>query len=107
MDKKYLFIGLGGLIVAGFLAWLFIESSRPLPGKQFAYDCSSDMDFSQIGDLNGVDKCRVHIPLGAQVTYGSNPPVFGPHYPEWTKAGVYSTVNDDRNLVHSLEHGYV
>jgi len=31
----------------------------------------------------------------------------GPHYAEWTRAGIYNRAPEDGNLVHSLEHGYV
>ena len=45
--------------------------------------------------------------MGTKVDYNSNPPTSGPHYEIWTQAGVYDAPKDDRNLVHSLEHGYV
>ncbi len=90
-----------------FLGWLFIESTKPLPGEKQAYNCDNFVDFSKLGDLNTSDKCRVHVPPGTEVKYNSNPPVFGPHYGDWIRAGVYTEVKDDRNLVHSLEHGYV
>lgn len=53
------------------------------------------------------DLGRGHAPIGTEVKYNSNPPTSGPHYEDWVKAGVYSEVKDDRNLVHSLEHGYI
>lgn len=79
------------LIVAliAFLAWLFMASSKPLPGEKVA------------------DLGRGHVPIGTPVEYNSNPPTSGKHYEEWIRAGVYSEPKDDRNLVHSLEHGYV
>jgi len=40
-------------------------------------------------------------------TYNSNPPTSGPHSAVWTSAGFYETEKNDRNLIHSLEHGYV
>lgn len=80
------------LAVAAFLAfliWLFIESSKPLPG-------------TKVADLG-----RGHVPVGEQVDYNSNPPTSGKHYDDWIRSGVYAESRDDRNLVHSLEHGYV
>ncbi len=50
---------------------------------------------------------RTHIKLGTKVTYNSDPPTSGPHYPDWAKSGVYDKPVDDRFLVHSLEHGYI
>lgn len=88
MTKKYVYIFLAVAIFLAFLIWLFIESSKPLPG-------------TKIADLG-----RGHV-VGEKVDYNSNPPTSGKHYEEWVRAGVYSEVKDDRNLVHSLEHGYI
>ena len=77
------------LIFTIVLVWLFVESSKPLPGTKTA------------------DEGRGHVPLGEEVKYVTNPPTSGKHYEDWTRSGVYSSPKDDRNLVHSLEHGYV
>lgn len=87
--KKYIWIGASVLVAAGFLGWLFWASSKPLPGVKIA------------------DLGREHVPLGTVVEYNSNPPTSGKHYADWVRAGVYDNPRDDRNLVHSLEHGYV
>ena len=47
------------------------------------------------------------MPIGEKVDYNSNPPTSGKHYEDWIRSGVYSEPKEDRNLVHSLEHGYV
>lgn len=95
---------LAGIAILG---WLIHESVKPLPGEKIAYDCSSYADFSKLGTTNTDDKCRIHVPMETAVKYATNPPVFGPHDPEWTKAGVYDQLQSDRNTTHSLEHGYV
>ena len=77
------------IIVILFLAWLFWASTRPLPGQK------------------QVDEGRGHVQIGTEIKYNSNPPTSGEHYGDWTRAGVYTDVKDDRNLVHSLEHGYI
>lgn len=77
------------LIIIGFLTWLFIESSKPLPG-------------TKIADLG-----RGHVPVGEKVEYNSNPPTSGKHYEDWIRSGVYEQPQEDGYLVHSLEHGYV
>ena len=77
------------IVIIGFLAWLFIESSKPLPGQKFP------------------DEGRDHIEVGKAVDYKTNPPTSGKHYADWLRTGVYSESRDDRNLVHSLEHGYI
>lgn len=89
MQKKWLIIGITILILGAFLAWLFTASSQPLPGTKVA------------------DSGRKHVPAGEIVDYNSNPPTSGSHYEDWIRAGVYESPKDDRNLVHSLEHGYV
>lgn len=88
MDKKFL---IGGAIILAviILGWLLYLSTRPLPG-------------TKIEDLG-----RGHVEIGTEVKYNSNPPTSGEHYEDWVRAGIYSEVKDDRNLVHSLEHGYV
>lgn len=89
LSKKWIIIGIVILLFIAFLVWLFIESSKPLPGTKLA------------------DLGRGHVPVGTQVQYNSNPPTSGKHYEEWVRAGVYDNEKDDRNLVHSLEHGYI
>jgi hypothetical protein len=41
------------------------------------------------------------------VTYSQNPPVGGPHSPQWLTCGVYTTPVPNENAVHDLEHGAV
>ncbi|MBI3103672.1 DUF3105 domain-containing protein [Candidatus Daviesbacteria bacterium] len=87
--KKWIWIGLGIAALGAFLAWLFVESSKPLPG-------------TKIADLG-----TEHVPVGTKVEYNSDPPTSGKHYGEWIRSGVYETPKEDGYLVHSLEHGYV
>lgn len=48
-----------------------------------------------------------HVPEGTVITYNSNPPSSGPHYPVWANFSEYSAPLDEGYLVHSLEHGAV
>jgi len=48
-----------------------------------------------------------HVPEGTVITYNSNPPASGPHYPVWANFQEYSAPLDEGYLVHSLEHGAV
>lgn len=89
MRQKWIILGIITALLIAFLAWLFIESSKPLPG-------------TKIADLG-----RGHVQIGTEVNYNSNPPTSGKHYEDWIRVGVYEESKDDRNLVHSLEHGYV
>ena len=107
MTKKYVYILLGVAVLFAFLAWLFIESSKPLPGEKIASNCDSFMDFSKLENAKTADKCRIHVPEATLVNYSTNPPTLGPHSASWITKGFYDTSRFDGNLVHSLEHGYV
>lgn len=50
---------------------------------------------------------RAHVPEGTPLTYNSNPPSSGDHYPVWANFQEFTTTPDDGYLVHSLEHGAV
>ena len=89
MNKKWIIIAGIVVVLIAFLVWLFIESSKPFPGQKIK------------------DEGRGHVDIGTQVDYNSNPPTSGKHYADWVRSGFYSEPKDDRNLVHSLEHGYV
>jgi hypothetical protein len=77
------------LILAGIGFAVLKVFTAPLPGQAVA------------------DLGRSHVPIGTQENYNSNPPTSGPHYEDWVRFGVYDGPKDDRNLVHSLEHGYI
>jgi hypothetical protein len=49
----------------------------------------------------------MHVPEGTVITYDSNPPSSGPHYPVWANFQEYTAPLDEGYLVHSLEHGAV
>lgn len=53
------------------------------------------------------DLGRTHVKEGTKITYNSNPPTSGPHYPVWQKYGILDKPVADEYLVHSLEHGYI
>ncbi len=48
-----------------------------------------------------------HVAIDTVVTYNSNPPASGPHYPIWAAFQEYDKPVDRRYLVHDLEHGAV
>jgi len=75
------------LLISGF--WLYTEITKPLPGQLFE------------------DLGREHVTDISEVTYNSNPPTSGTHFPIWAKRGVYDRVISDGYLIHSLEHGYI
>lgn len=48
-----------------------------------------------------------HVPEGTPITYSTNPPSSGSHYPIWANFLEYNAPVADGYLVHSLEHGAV
>jgi hypothetical protein len=50
---------------------------------------------------------QTHVDQGTPIDYKENPPASGPHYPVWTRPGVYTDTIATGNWVHSLEHGYI
>lgn len=48
-----------------------------------------------------------HVAIDTPVTYNSNPPTSGPHYPVWAAYQEYTKPVDRRYYVHDLEHGGV
>jgi hypothetical protein len=89
LNKKLLIIGVSILALIILLTWLFIESSKPLPGQKQLQDG------------------RNHVDEGSKVEYKFNPPTSGDHYASWISKGFYDIPRVDGSLVHSLEHGYI
>jgi hypothetical protein len=89
LTANKIIIGVAIVFGLGVLGWVYMESNRPQPGEK-------------LEDLG-----REHVPIGTEVKYNSNPPTSGSHYEDWIRAGIYDKPMEDRNLVHSLEHGSV
>jgi hypothetical protein len=55
------------------------------------------------------DQNRTHVQAGTKVSYATNPPSYGPHYPAPASDGVYKAgdVPATGFLVHALEHGRI
>lgn len=82
---------LGVVAVAG---WFGIQAITPEP---LSTDYSKAMPYEKPS----------HIVEGTKVSYGSNHPTSGNHWPDPLRDGVYDTEKPDEALVHSLEHGRV
>jgi hypothetical protein len=52
---------------------------------------------------------RTHVQPGTKVTYATNPPSYGPHYPAPASDGEYKASNMPATgfIVHALEHGRI
>jgi hypothetical protein len=46
-----------------------------------------------------------HVPEGTPITWSSNPPSSGPHYPIWANFQEFPQAVDLGYVVHSIEHG--
>ena len=106
-SPKILIILISVISAVAFLAWLFMESSKPLPGEKIEANCDNFTDFSKIENVDKSDKCRAHVPDNTIVNYSTNPPTLGPHSASWITKGFYEEPRHDGNLIHSMEHGYV
>lgn len=92
--KESSFAWIIGLLAVGLIAvWGWSEWSKPsrvIPGLQtFA--------------VEGTD----HVAPETVVTYKTDPPTSGNHYPMPTRPGFYTTAQPAGALVHSLEHGNI
>ena len=48
-----------------------------------------------------------HVSAPAHVSYKTNPPTSGDHYPSPASTGTYNQAIPDETLVHNLEHGHI
>jgi hypothetical protein len=48
-----------------------------------------------------------HVPVGTAITWSSNPPSSGPHFPIWAAYQTFTTPVERGYYVHDLEHGAV
>lgn len=87
MKKKTWIIA--GLIFFALFYWLYKVATKPLPGEAV-----TPMGRDHVTDIAGV-------------TYNSNPPTSGSHFPVWAKPGVYDRLISDGYFIHSMEHGYI
>jgi hypothetical protein len=84
----WIFLAVGVLALWGWSEWA--KPSRELPGlKTFA------------------EEGRDHVADGSVITYKTDPPTSGPHYPVPTNPGFYTDPQPAGALVHSLEHGNI
>ena len=49
----------------------------------------------------------LHVPEGSTLTYASNPPASGSHYPVWARYEEFTTALPRGYWVHNLEHGAI
>ena len=92
------------LVIVGVIVWQGRDSDRVSPQDLAAA--------RQQAGSNGVTEYaeagRTHIDPSQQPdNWNSNPPTSGDHLASPISAGVYDSPQDERAIVHNLEHGYV
>ncbi len=106
-----------GLIVCAILALIIIVTgsalscaNRPLTvqtiSENFTLPAHGDTSLLA-GVISPPDEGRDHIWPDHPVEYKTMPPTSGPHFPDPTAPGFYTTRPAFGYLVHSLEHGSV
>lgn len=92
VKKKWIIIGAITILALGILGLVIYKANQPEPPKP-------GMEVKQLG--------REHVGDISGITYTSNPPTSGKHFPLWAKPGVYPKIFSDGYLIHDLEHGYI
>lgn len=94
MRAVWWIVGMGaiGAAISGLVWAIIANKSAPL-GE----------DFSRAIPYEGA----THITEGEKVTYRSNPPTSGSHWPDPLRDGIYEEEKPDEAVVHSMEHGRV
>lgn len=85
-------IGVAAILVIGGIIFFFAKQGEPL-GPDFSREVPYEGDS--------------HLPEGTFVTYQSNPPASGNHWPTPLNDGVYNKEKPDEAVIHSLEHGRI
>ena len=85
-------IALFGALIGG-IVWAII-ANKPAPLGE---------DFSRAMP----DEGATHVTEGEKVTYQSQPPTSGDHWPDPLRDGIYDIEKPDEAIVHSLEHGRI
>ncbi|HEX9721808.1 MAG TPA: DUF3105 domain-containing protein [Candidatus Paceibacterota bacterium] len=98
--KQILLWGGVGILVAGGLVALFTFTN---PSGAPQAEEPTGPDYSQAMPHEGA----THVAEGTEVSYQSNPPTSGSHWPIPLLDRMYDTEKPDEALVHSLEHGRI
>src|SRR5258708_39695820 len=67
----------------------------------------SAVSYSDPGIETFPNEGNTHVPVGTVITYNTDPPTSGNHYPDPQPGGFYTELILSGFLVHSMEHGAV
>lgn len=88
-------------LLLGFAALILPACDLP-PGMSRGMPRYSDPEIETFPDEG-----HEHVAVGTVVSYKTDPPTSGPHYPNPQPGGYYLVPIESGFLVHSLEHGAV
>ena len=89
--------GAGGEVPEPIVTVLTPEA-EPLPGQT---ECTVTITEGLPSDG------QTHVPICTEVSYATNPPSSGDHWPIWAAYGTYEEPVPREMLVHDLEHGAI
>ena len=99
MKSIFIWGGIGILVAGGiFVLFTFANPNRVSESEQ-----PTGSDYSKEMAYEGA----THVDEGTKVTYQSNPPTSGSHWPDPLLDGIYETEKPGEAIVHSLEHGRI
>ncbi len=100
---KYVFYGIAGVAIIGAIYGMYSSQEDASAFEALAKEGKASLSAIKSHPNEG----RTHMPPGSRISYGTNPPTSGPHFPTWVNPGFYETAKGRSNLVHSLEHGMI
>lgn len=91
--RRLIYIGIGAAVVLGLAAIIYSIVNAPKPEPIEGVQILANYPGGQ----------HAEGPIG----YVENPPIGGPHNPNWQNCGIYDRAVQNEYAVHSLEHGAV
>jgi hypothetical protein len=108
-------LALGVAVMIGLMVWRIAanEAAAKLPPDPNSMEKQDDQcthtKVNVAFDGLETESCTsaAHAAEGTPLTYPSDPPTSGTHWPSWVTPGFYKAGQPKEKLVHSLEHGHV
>ena len=88
-----------------FIAWLWWDSEQ----GDSAFQQEVQQGQPALNEVRSFpsEGLAQHVPQGSSVSYRTDPPTTGAHYPTPSDPGYYEKAQLPGNLVHALEHGHI
>lgn len=101
MKNVLLWGGIGIAITVGIL--VVVTFANPTQVQESSSREDLGPNYSQSVPFEGAQ----HVAEGTEVSYRSNPPTSGSHWPDPLRDGIYEEEKPDQAIIHSMEHGRV